>query len=625
MDARSPAELAEEIANDVSQTRDRAEALHRVAEAFDDAGEASCADDALTEARAFELYGDDKGEAFQGYFQPLAAIAGGTTDPPREFFTPRRLEHLSDHARNTTNPIHAARFADVAWDLGVRDCGLAKLAVEKYLDCLELYKANLWDREFEEAAKRAARLAHMLRNEELSLKVKERLLEHARGFDASREYEPCLDIAKAFAAAPRLDISDDEREEVLDILARASAYYREEHPPCHGAFGDVRGPQEFLVRLTHEVRMEIGRRGGTVDARAERLEISRSRERQGDSRRSESPLAALSFYERAYSAFRDLHSPADLESVRVKLREAGVEARAGMQAQAVEFEMSVPRSVVEEATEDLFRETLQDTARAIADAQILVPSVEQARANAEERGAGSIAEALLGTRLHISGGYLARRSAGADQMAEALLADELTLQISTVYAAARQHLFAKLVADYGVDASSLADYFRSREVFTEDNVGLLEHGFGHYFAGDHVSALHVLVPRFEGMVRDILNAVERPTADPASGGALTLGTLLRDPVFRDAAGEDLARYYEVTLLMPGLGMNLRNGLAHGTMPSEGMHASNTELVLHLLLTLTRFELYPLEDTSDGESAGTARESESAHTVDRGSAESEGSA
>jgi hypothetical protein len=173
LNARSAAELAEEIENDVSQTRDRAEALHRVAEAFEDAGDASRGDEALTEAHAFELRGDDKGEAFEGYFQPRAAIAGGATDPPRNFFTSRRLEHLSDCARNTRNPIHAARFTDVAWDLGPRDFGLAKLAVEKYLDCLELYKANLWDREFEEAAKRAARLAHMLRNEELSSKVRE--------------------------------------------------------------------------------------------------------------------------------------------------------------------------------------------------------------------------------------------------------------------------------------------------------------------------------------------------------------------------------------------------------------------------------------------------------------------
>jgi hypothetical protein len=47
--------------------------------------------------------------------------------------------------------------------------------------------------------------------------------------------------------------------------------------------------------------------------------------------------------------------------------------------------------------------------------------------------------------------------------------------------------------------------------------------------------------------------------------------------------------------MPGLGLNLRNSLAHGTLPVESMHAANTELVLHLLLTLTRFQPYPLED------------------------------
>ena len=622
MNTPSPAELMEEIENDVSLTRERSGALYRVAEAFKDAGNTSRADDVLIEACVFELYADDKGEAFPGYFQPPLAMVGGPTAPPREFFSSRRLEYLANRAHRTTNPIHAARFADVAWDLGPRDFGLAKLAVEKYLDCLELHRANLWNREFEEAAKRAARLAHMLRNGELSLKVRERLLEYARELDALREYEPCLDIGKAFAEAPRLDISDDEKEELLDILARASAYYREEHPSREGAFGGVEGPREFLVRLVHETRMEIGRRDGMVDVRDERLEISRSRERQGDSRRSESPLAALSLYERAHSAFRDLHSTADLERVRVKLREAGIEAEAGMRANAVEFEMSVPHSVIEEATRDLFNETLQDTARAIASAQILVPSVYQARVSTEERSTNSIAEALLGSRLHISGGYLARRSAGPDEIAEALLADELTLQISTVYAAARQHLFAKLVADYGVDASSLADYFRSRGVFTEDNIGLLEHGFGHYFSGDHVSALHVLVPRFEAMVRDILNAVGQPTADPASGGTFTLGTLLRDPVFREAAGEDLARYHEITLLMPGLGMNLRNGLAHGTMPSEDMHPSNTELVLHLLLTLTRFEPHPLEDTSEGGSAGPALESGSAHTVDRESAGSQ---
>jgi hypothetical protein len=164
---------------------------------------------------------------------------------------------------------------------------VAKLAVEKYLECLELYKINRGDRKFEEAAKRAARLAHMLRNEESSSKVKERLLKYARGFDASQEYEPCVDIAEALAGAPRLGLMEDEVKEVLEILGRAALYYREEQPAREAAFGDVEGPNEFMVRLAHQVRIELG--GSLVDRPTKRLEINRPLERQADARRNNSP------------------------------------------------------------------------------------------------------------------------------------------------------------------------------------------------------------------------------------------------------------------------------------------------------------------------------------------------
>jgi len=323
---------------------------------------------------------------------------------------------------------------------------VAKLAVEKCLECLELYKMNRGDREFEEAAKRAARLAHMLRNEESSSKVKERLLEYARGFDASQEYEPCVDIAEALAGAPRLGLMEDGVKEVLEILGRAASYYREEQPARGAAFGDVEGPNEFMVRLAHQVRIELG--GSLVDRPTKRLEINRSLERQADARRNNSPLAALSLYERAYSGFRDLHAPTDLERIRVKMREVGVESRSGMQA--VEFEFSIPRSAIEEAAEHLLVETLEGTLRAIAGARSLVPNVERAESDAEERRSASLTEALVGRRLHISDGYLTRSSTGPDQIAEALLADELSFQITTTYAALRQHLFGELAADYGL-------------------------------------------------------------------------------------------------------------------------------------------------------------------------------
>jgi hypothetical protein len=596
MSGSSPTEMLQEIEEDVSRIRNRAEALGKVAEAFEASGESERAGSVSTEARAFELYGNHKGEAFPGYFQPPVVLEGVATDPPLDFFTPERLDHLARRARGSANPIHAARFADVAWDLGKCDPTLAKLAAERHLECLDLYRDNRWGREFEKSADRVARLAHMLKNDALAAKVKERLLAHARAFDASREYEPCMDLAAALAGSHRLNLAREEAEEVLEILDRAAAYYQEEHPARDEAFGVVEGPRELYVRIAHKTKIRLGGKSDLTDNWTERLEIARSLERQGDARPSANRLGALSLYEKAHRAYRNLNATDDLERVRVRLREAGVEARQDMPS--VEFRISIPSSVVEEATKHLLLATLTDTLRAIAGSQRLVPSLEQARAEAEERKNTSIGETLMGSRLHLSGGYLVRRSADPNEIEEALLADELTFQINTFFAVARRYLFDKLVSDMNLDAVALADYFGSKNLFQEDTLGLLEHGFERYLAGDHVSALHVLVPRFEAMVRDLLNATGRPTADPSSGGAMTLGTLLSDPVLREAAGEELARYYELTLISPGLGLNLRNGLAHGNLPLASMHEGSTELVLHVLLTLTRFEPYPL-DTVEG--------------------------
>src|SRR5215212_4637875 len=309
-----PTRLLRELEEDVSSARDRAQVFRRLAEAFEAAGDASRAEGALTEARAFDLYGNDNGEAFPGYFQPPVVVAGGPTDPPQGFYTPQRLEHLAERARAASNPIHAARFADVAWDFGMRRFEVAKLAVEKCLECLELYKMNRGDREFEEAAKRAARLAHMLRNEESSSKVKERLLEYARGVRRLAGIRAVRGHSggTSGSTSPGIDGGRGKRG-ARDPRTGGIVLPRGATSPG-AAFGDVEGPNEFMVRLAHQVRIELG--GSLVDRPSKRLEINRSLERQADARRNNSPLAALSLFEGGESGFRHLPPPKELERIR---------------------------------------------------------------------------------------------------------------------------------------------------------------------------------------------------------------------------------------------------------------------------------------------------------------------
>lgn len=591
MTTENPHDILRELEDDVSRWRKRAPHFHRAADAFEASNQSEAAANARTEARAFELYGSHQGGAFAGYFQPVVVITDGVTDPPKDFFTTERLEYLAGRALTSSNPIHSARYADVVWDLAPKkDPEMGRLAAQKYLECSGVYKSNLWDREFEQSVKRAARLASMMRDERLIPLVRSQILSQLRELGQAQDYEPCLDLAQALAGASRIELGEEELQEILDVLTNASDYYRSSHPQRADALGTGAGPDELLVRRTEETKMEVGQRAGLVDRNAGRLEIARSLERQGNGRFEESSIAALSFYSQAYDTFLDLNSSQDLDRIRVKLRHAG----AGMEEESTEltFEGSIERSTLEEGTRDLFSDTLEDTLKMIAGARSLVPSLEDARLGVEERRRQT---PLLSSipQLRLAGGYLTARFAEPDEIEDKLLADQVLTWVE-IFSVVRQYVFEKLRSDYALDAAALGAYFRSGGVFGEENVALIEHGLGLYLSGDYVSALHVLAPRFEALLRDILESVDLPVADPAKGGTFTLGTLLNNEELRQAAGTDLMAYYEYVLRRPDRGLNLRNRITHGTLERDMMHRGTTELVLHLLLTLTRFYRYPLE-------------------------------
>lgn len=161
----------------------------------------------------------------------------------------------------------------------------------------------------------------------------------------------------------------------------------------------------------------------------------------------------------------------------------------------------------------------------------------------------------------------------------------MEIKVGSVF---RGYLFNKLKKDYGLNKDSLTAHFRRWGLCKPRNLTLLEKGFEHYFQGDYVSSLHILVPQFEDILRNILDAAGRSISIPEHGVA-TLRSLLSDAGFITVAGMNLKRYYELVLSDPP-GLNLRNDIAHGLLEPNVMDKSTVELILHLLLTLTRFRI-----------------------------------
>ena len=136
-------------------------------------------------------------------------------------------------------------------------------------------------------------------------------------------------------------------------------------------------------------------------------------------------------------------------------------------------------------------------------------------------------------------------------------------------------------------------YLRCSFLFTDEHWPVVDRGIDAYFAEDFVVALHLWIPRIEGLIRVLARALRASLyhADQR-GGALRLRAideLLRDAQVEEALTPSAALYLRV-LLTDGRGWNLRNALCHAFVPANALVASVATRILQVLLFLGLFRL-----------------------------------
>lgn len=147
----------------------------------------------------------------------------------------------------------------------------------------------------------------------------------------------------------------------------------------------------------------------------------------------------------------------------------------------------------------------------------------------------------------------------------------------------------KLRERYAPKAEELADFFCRPDMFDPEHNGLVQDGVAAYLDGDHVKAVHVLVPQIEYALRNLLVSLGSPPNKPTGGGMGTmqlknLNDILREPKVQSSLGEDMWRYL-LAFLADARGQNLRNRVSHGLLAREAFSRPMSDRVFHVLLTL----------------------------------------
>lgn len=576
-----------ELEGDTSCFRyERSTLLSNIVSKYEKLGNNEEAKNIMYEAAAFMLC--EHGDSFTGYFQPMAVFTSGATVPPREFFSPEALQYLEKRANTTHNPIIASRFADVVWDLpSQKNPKMARLAIDKYLECAEIYMKNLWGVEFSISIKRIVQLATVI-NDVTRLKlIKDIVLKKLAELDEKRDYRFCLDLAEAIASASRIKLDESEAKKVEEILNRGARYYQEDHTEDVTRLGPTKAPNEHFVRSFHE---SISNLSSTkhllkVDTNLHRVEIARSHEREGDKAlENKNYLAAVFFLQNAERHFNDLGMSYDRDRVRVKLAQAGLKSEEDLKT--ISTEITIEKAKIDEYIHPLLAGTAGESLKRIASAPHFIPSVDRAERLTTELRQKYPLQYLI-SRVHLKEGHVVGSFSKDSDIHNQAIVNQLVMEIriSNIFL---RHLFDKLINELGLNAEMLTKHFEEWGLCKQRNLALLKKGFEHYFWGDYVSALHILIPQFEDTLRSLLEKAQRPISRPGYGVAI-LKYLLEDETFKTAAGIDLIRYYQV-VLCETTGMNLRNDLSHGLLDPESMTRGTVEIVIHLLLTLTRFTI-----------------------------------
>jgi hypothetical protein len=150
--------------------------------------------------------------------------------------------------------------------------------------------------------------------------------------------------------------------------------------------------------------------------------------------------------------------------------------------------------------------------------------------------------------------------------------------------------------DEKLNIQNLSDYFRSKGIFKEDFLKILDVAIERFFNGDYISTLHILVPKFEKVFLDLTQAIGENADTIASrmqkGEKNKVWTqdkilgedFLKNEDVRKIWGEDFCEQI-IFVFFSQLGNKLRHKIAHGYSKLDELNFQNSVSVFYFYFVL----------------------------------------
>ena len=487
------------------------------------------------------------------------------------------IEHWAFRADEVKHPGMKARYADLVWDFSrpaaqkKADIKFARIAIDSYLQGADegLFGEPVFG------------IQYLMRALQLSISVND-AVRIGRVRDAMfRFFEQHAEVTKPGTWAflfenlwnnKKVPLSDGQAAKIIDSLEEflrrsCNATNKEEFDPWRAQMAAESLVQHYdREKKPAEIQRVIRAYGRAFEHVAA----------------SAAPTLAIAWLQPVHDAYRSRGMEADVETVQLAIAEKGKDVKRDMQA------IKVPVSISKEEL-DGFLNALTDGGVEEALGKIVsrfIPRVRKAQEQNQESLRLAPLQALVPIIIHQrETGHPEAKIGGVKDDPDGRLIYQLSqnLGLESPFLAAA---LDKVRDRYTFTPEQLTDLLFASPLFGDERRTLIFEGISAYCNGDHVKAVHLLVPQIEHAMRRLVVSLGAPATKPGSVvGTMqmkNLGDMLWEPRIAEFVPEDL-RLYLTAFLVDPRGDNLRNRLCHGLLTHKEMQRPISDRVIHVLL------------------------------------------
>ncbi len=311
-------------------------------------------------------------------------------------------------------------------------------------------------------------------------------------------------------------------------------------------------------------------------------ELDRNIRQAQDAENSADFFSAAHYYKAALEIARNLNDSTSITLCKGKVVEMNQKSKDSFRELKVETQ--IPNEEINKVVNSILEGDLDTILKKIGVHPFLFPKMQQVEESSQKNMPISYQLASLSTISQ--DGHLVRGGSDGNY--------SWTMQMYGMQQGFITELYLKKIFDglgeRGLNEESLIAYLQSRGTFQENNLGIIAIGINRYFAGDYISALHILIPQLENTFlfmseRLGVDVIALNRGKDVSTQFKTLSVEhLNSETFQSKWNRDFCEQLKFVLFEP-LGYMLRHKIAHGQITAVECTPQMTNLVLYFFLVL----------------------------------------